>query len=163
SAGGGRPDRRARRRGGADRHPPGAAADPYEPFYGLHEKPFALSTDPRFFYHSTPHDAVSQRLLTAIRDREGLVVLTGDIGASKTTLCRTVFEQLDRRTLTSLVDDPFISGEELLKTVLADFGVMSRDELAHGPFATRHGLSTTLQAFVESLAPLQAGAVVSRR
>src|SRR5262249_8579031 len=72
----------------------------------------------------------------------------------------TVFEQLDRRTLTSLVDDPFISGEELLKTVLADFGVMSRDELAHGPFATRHELSTTLQAFVESLAPLQASAVV---
>jgi len=121
---------------------------------------FALSSDPRFFYHSTPHDDASQQLLTAIRRHEGLVVLTGPFGAGKTILCRTVVEQLDRRTLTSLITDPFVSGEELLKQILEDFGVMSRDELAHGPLATRHELSTTLQAFVESLAPLEASAVV---
>src|SRR5262245_47924604 len=121
---------------------------------------FALSSDPRFFYHSTPHDETSQQLLTAIRRHEGLVVLTGPFGAGKTTLCRTVVEQLDRRTLTSLITDPFVSGEELLKQILEDFGVMSRDELAHGPLATRHELSTTLQAFVESLAPLDASAVI---
>jgi type II secretory pathway predicted ATPase ExeA len=121
---------------------------------------FALSTDPRFFYHSTPHDEASQRLLTAIRNREGLVVFTGVFGAGKTTLCRTVIEQLDRRTLTSLITDPFVSGEELLKQILADFGVLSRDELARGALATPHELSTTLQAFVESLAPLEASAVV---
>jgi type II secretory pathway predicted ATPase ExeA len=121
---------------------------------------FALSSDPRFFYHSTPHDEASQRLLTAIRRHEGLVVVTGPFGAGKTTLCRTVVEQLDRRTLTSLITDPFVSGEELLKQILEDFGVMSRDELARGPLATRHELSTTLQAFVESLAPLDASAVV---
>jgi general secretion pathway protein A len=121
---------------------------------------FALSTDPRFFYHSSPHDAACQQLLTAIRRREGLVVLTGMFGTGKTTLCRTVIEQLDRRTLTSLIVDPFVSGEELLKQILADFGVLSREELARGPHATRHELSTTLQAFVESLAPLRASAVV---
>jgi len=121
---------------------------------------FASSSDPRFFYHSTPHDEVSQQLLTAIRRHEGLVVLTAPFGAGKTTLCRTVVEQLDRRTLTSLITDPFVSGEELLKQILADFGVMSHDELARGPLATRHELSTTLQAFVESLAPLEASAVV---
>jgi type II secretory pathway predicted ATPase ExeA len=121
---------------------------------------FALSSNPRFFYHSTPHDAACQQLLTAIGRREGLVVLTGVFGAGKTTLCRTVIEQLGRRTLTSLITDPFVSGEELLKQILADFGVLSREELARGPFATRHELSTTLQAFVESLAPLEASAVV---
>jgi type II secretory pathway predicted ATPase ExeA len=131
-----------------------------EAFYGLDEEPFSLTTDPRFFFHSTPHDAVSQRLLTAIRKHEGLFVLIGETGAGKTTLCRTVVEQLDRRTLTSFVTDPFVSGEELLKTVLADFGVMSRDELARGPFATRHELSTTLLSFVETLAPLEASAVI---
>ena len=121
---------------------------------------FALSADPRFFYHSTPHDNACQQFLTAIRRHEGLVVLTGAFGAGKTILCRTVVEQLDRRTLTSLITDPFVSGEELLKQILADFGVLSHDELARGSLATRHELSTTLQAFVESLAPLDASAVV---
>jgi len=137
--------------------PPSAAA--YEDFYGFQEKPFSLSTDPRFFFHSTPHDAVSQQLLTSVRKREGLVVVTGEIGSGKTTLCRTVIEQLDRRTLTSLVTDPFVSGEDLLKTILVDFGVASHDELARGD-ATCHELSTTLLSFVESLAPLQASAIV---
>ncbi|HEY7287229.1 MAG TPA: AAA family ATPase [Vicinamibacterales bacterium] len=121
---------------------------------------FALSTDPQFFYHSTPHDSACQQLLTAIRRHEGLVVLIGAFGAGKTTLCRTVIEELDRRTLTSFITDPFVSGEELLKQILEDFGVLSHDELSRGPFATRHELSTTLQAFVESLAPLDASAVV---
>lgn len=131
----------------------------YEIFYGFSEKPFSLSTDPRFFFHSTPHDAVSQQLLTATRNRGGLVVLTGDIGAGKTTLCRTVIEQLDRRTLTSLVTDRAVSGEGLLKTILADFGVASREELERRS-ATSHDLSATLLSFVESLATLQATAIV---
>jgi general secretion pathway protein A len=137
-----------------------SAPDPHETFYGLAEKPFALAADPRFFFHSTQHAAVSQRLLTAIREREGLVILSGVPGVGKTTVCRTVMEQIDRRTLTSFVGDPFLTREELLKTVLSDFGVMSREELARGPFATRHELSATLQAFVDSLAPLDASAVV---
>src|SRR5262249_30066297 len=60
---------------------------------------------------------------------------------------------------TSLVTDPFVTGEDLLKTILVDFGVASRQELARGD-ATRHELSTTLLSFVESLAPLQASAIV---
>lgn len=139
--------------------PPIEPPSAYETFYGFVENPFSLSTDPRFFFHSTPHDSVSQQLLTAMRKREGLVVITGDIGAGKTTLCRTVIEQLDRRTLTSLIADPFMTGEDLLKTILVDFGVMSRQELAKGR-ATRHELSTTLLSFVESLAPLEATAIV---
>ena len=140
---------------------PASSRPSYESFYGLGESAFALNTDPRFFYHSAPHDEASQRLLTAIREREGLVVLTGPAGAGKTTLCRAVVEQLDRRTLTSLVSEPFASGEELLTRVLADFGVLSPEELAHGSRATARELSTTLQSFIESsLAPLPANAVV---
>jgi general secretion pathway protein A len=135
-------------------------APTYETFYGLREAPFGLSPDPRFLYHSAPLDRVAQQLLTAIRGHEGLVVLTGDVGTGKTTLCRAIVEQLDRRTLTSLITDPSVSGEDLLKNVLADFGVLSRDELASGVLATRHDLSATLQSFIESLGPLQARAVI---
>ncbi len=139
--------------------PSATGAATYENFYGFTEKPFALSTDPHFFFHSTLHDAVAQQLLTAVRRREGLVVLTGDIGTGKTTLCRTVVEQLDRRTLTSFVSDPFVTGEDLLKTILVDFGVASRAELARGD-ATSHELSTTLLSFVDSLSQLEASAIV---
>jgi general secretion pathway protein A len=70
-----------------------------------------------------------------------------------------VIEQLDRRTLTSFVADPFVSAEDLLKTILVDFGVTSRAQLARGE-ATRHELGTTLLSFVDSLSQLQATAIV---
>jgi general secretion pathway protein A len=142
--------------------PPPAAHDA---FYGLSEPAFSPSTDPRFFYHSTPHDLAGQQLLTAIRRREGLVLLTGAAGTGKTTLCRTVIEELDRRTVTSLITDRLASGEDLLRRVLADFGVLSPGSPGSpaepaSATATARELSTTLHAFVESLGPLEASAVI---
>src|SRR5204863_5404603 len=52
----------------------------YEPYYGLREKPFSLSTDPKFLYKSSAHAGTFEDLLLAIRRREGLIVLAGDIG-----------------------------------------------------------------------------------
>jgi type II secretory pathway predicted ATPase ExeA len=134
----------------------------YEMFYGLHERPFSLSTDPRFFYHSTAHDHVAQAMLGAIGRREGMVLMTGDPGLGKTTLCRAVVEQLDRRTLTSLVADRFESTDDLLKNVLAEFGVISHDDIARGVLTSASGadLAAALHGFLVSLAALQAFAVV---
>jgi general secretion pathway protein A len=129
---------------------------------GLHEHPFSLSSDPRFLYHSVAHDRAAQAMLDAIRRRDGIVVLTGEVGVGKTILCRAVVEQLDRRTLTSLISDPFDGAEDLLKTVLVDFGVISRDDVTHGRLARASlaDLSAALRDFLFSLAPLQAFAVV---
>src|SRR6187549_1997843 len=99
----------------------------YEPFYGLNEKPFSLSTDPRFLYESASHRPVSHQLLAGIRRREGLVVLTGEIGLGKTTLCRSVLAALDRKTCSAFVPDPFVSREDLLKILLVEFGVVPVD------------------------------------
>ena len=74
----------------------------YESYYGLREKPFSLSTDPRFLYKSAAHAGTFEDLLLAIRRREGLIVLTGDIGTGKTTLCKAVLEQLDRKTFSDV-------------------------------------------------------------
>src|SRR5689334_23541142 len=57
----------------------------YEPFYGLREKPFSLSADPRFLFRSPAHGPAFDALLAGIRRREGLIVLTGEIGTGKTT------------------------------------------------------------------------------
>lgn len=134
----------------------------YEPFYRLREKPFSLSADPRFLFRSPAHAPAFDELLAGIRRREGLIVLTGEIGTGKTTLCRSVLQQLDRRTFAAFVPDPFVSREDLLKTLLVDFGVISIADLTHGRFngASRSDLSYPLYEFLDSLVPLQAFAVV---
>lgn len=134
----------------------------YEPFYGLREKPFSLSADPRFLYKSPAHAPAFDALIAGIRRREGLIVLTGEIGTGKTTLCRAVLEHLDRRTFAAFVPDPFVSREDLLKTLLVDFGVISIGDLTRGRFhgASRSELSYPLYEFLDSLVPLQAFAVL---
>ena len=134
----------------------------YEPFYGLHEKPFSLSADPRFLFRSSAHGPAFDELQAGIQRREGLIVLTGEIGAGKTTLCRSVLQHLDRRTFAAFVADPFVSREDLLKTLLVDFGVISIGDLTRGRFsgASRSDLSYPLYEFLDSLVPLQAFAVV---
>ena len=142
--------------------PPGPqlAQGSYEAFYGLTEKPFALSSDPKFFYPSTSHGRALHEMLEVIHRRGGIVVLTGELGLGKTTLCRMVARELDRRTVTSIVLEPFQSVDELLKIVLIDFGVVSREDFAHAPDVSRDVLAAALGSFLESLVSLQANAVV---
>jgi general secretion pathway protein A len=75
----------------------------YEEFYGFVQSPFTLTPDPRFLYRSESHDDAINLLLQAIRRKEGFIVLTGEIGTGKTTICRALMEQLDRANLTSLI------------------------------------------------------------
>ena len=142
-----------------DTRPGGLASEAY---YGLREKPFALGSDPRFFYHSQPHAAAYEDLFQSIRRHESLSVVSGEIGTGKTTLCRAVLRNLDRQTFSAFVPDPFASREDLLKMVLMDFGVISIDDLTGSRLnaATRTELSYLLYEFLRGLAPLQAFAVV---
>ena len=128
----------------------------YEEFYGFVQSPFTLAPDPRFLYLSPSHQDALDLLLQAINRKEGIVVLTGDIGTGKTTLCRSVLERLDMSSFTSLVLNPFLSVEELLREVLLDFGVVSREAVRSGRVAaaTKHELVTTLHEFLLSLTPI---------
>ena len=134
----------------------------YESYYGLAEKPFSLTPDPKFLYRSPSHASAFELLRYAIRRREGFVVVTGDIGTGKTTVCRALLEEIDRRTFTSLVLNPFLSEEDLLRRILQDFGVISRDEVKRGALSgvTKQELIDALYDFLLSLIPLKASAVV---
>ena len=134
----------------------------YEPFYGLKAKPFSLSTDPRSLYKSPAHSAVLDDLLSAIRRREGIIVLTGEMGTGKTTLCRAALYQLDRKTFTTFVPDPDLSREDLLRMLLVDFGEVSVDDLRRGRLASasRPDLSYQLYEFLTSLESVDAFAVL---
>ena len=133
-----------------------------ETFYGLRERPFTLSTDPKFLYQGAEYDRVAQQMLAGVRKHEPLVLLTGDLGVGKTTLCRAVVEQLDRHTLTSVITSPFASLDDLIKTLLVDFGVVSREEVARGRLrnANPSELAAALREFLVTLGALQAFAVV---
>src|SRR5260221_5356412 len=134
----------------------------YEEYYGFAEKPFSLTPDPKYLYRSSSHAKAFELLQYAIRRGEGFVVVTGDIGTGKTTLCRALLEQVDRTTFTALVLNPFLSEEDLLKRILQDFGVISRDEARAGRLAgvTKQEMIETLYDFLISLCPLKASAVV---
>jgi type II secretory pathway predicted ATPase ExeA len=134
----------------------------YEHYYGFTEKPFSLTPDPKYLYRSESHANAFDLLQYAVRRREGFVVVTGDIGTGKTTLCRALLEEIDRTTFTALVLNPFLSEEELLKRILQDFGVISREDVKAGRLArvTRQELIDALYDFLLSLVPLKAGAVL---
>ena len=134
----------------------------YEEYYGFVQPPFSLTPDPRFLYRSESHDVALQQVWQAIRRKEGFIVLTGDIGTGKTTLCRTLLEQFDQTTFTALILNPFLSVEELLREVLLSFGVVSKDALKSGRLATasKHELIRTLHDFLLSLVPLHGSAVL---
>jgi general secretion pathway protein A len=134
----------------------------YEEFYGFVQSPFTLTPDPRFLYRSESHDEAITLLLQAIRRKEGFIVLSGDIGTGKTTICRALMQQLDATTFTSLILNPFLSVEELLRDVLLDFGVVSREAARSGRLdtASRHALVSTFHEFLLSLVAIKGSAVV---
>src|SRR4051812_439299 len=134
----------------------------YEEYYGFTEKPFSLTPDPKYLFKSASHANAFELLQYAIRRREGFVVITGDIGTGKTTLCRALLEQVDRKTFTALVLNPFLSEEDLLRLVLQEFGVVSRDEIRRGRLVgvTKQELIETLNAFLLSLQAIGAQALL---
>ena len=134
----------------------------YEEYYGFTEKPFSLTPDPKFHFKSESHANAFDLLQYAVRRREGFVVITGDIGTGKTTLCRALLEQIDRNTFTAIVLNPFLSEDDLLKLILQDFGVVSREDIKRGRLAniSKQELIETINDFLLSLLPLHASALL---
>ena len=134
----------------------------YESYFGLREKPFSLTPDPRYFYRSQCHANALELVQHGSRTPGGLTVVTGTSGTGKTTTCRTILEALDRRTFTSLVLNPYVSEEDLLRLILQDFGVISRDEIRRGLMSGVRAaeLLVTLEEFLKSLTSLGARALL---
>jgi len=98
----------------------------YCSFYGITEKPFSITPDPKFLYLGKTHKEAFAHLLYGIRERGGFIVVTGEIGAGKTTLCRGLLSHLDEDTLVAFIFNPTLSALELLKSINEDFGIPSK-------------------------------------
>jgi len=92
-------------------------------FYGLKERPFNVTSDPAFFFLSRKHKEALSHMLYGVSQRKGIVVLTGEIGTGKTTLCRFFLNQLNKDVKTAFILNPYFSETQLLEAIVKDFGI----------------------------------------
>ena len=113
----------------------------YSEFYKLKERPFNVTSDPAFFYFSHKHKEALSHLLYGVSQRKGIIVLTGEIGTGKTTLCRFFLNQLGKNIKTAFILNPHFSEIQLLEAIVKDFGIASKDN-------SRLGLVKELNKFL---------------
>ena len=98
----------------------------YCEFYGFQEKAFSVTPNPRFLFLSKHHREAFAHLLYGINNHAGFIELTGEVGTGKTTVLRTLLEQLDDGShRTALIFNPCLSAIELLRSVNREFGLPS--------------------------------------
>ena len=95
----------------------------YCKFYGLKEKPFNVTSDPAFFFLSNKHKEALAHLHYGVSQRKGIIVLTGEIGTGKTTLCRFFLNELGENVKTAFILNPHFSETELIESIVTDFGI----------------------------------------
>jgi general secretion pathway protein A len=95
----------------------------YAQFFGLTQEPFSIAPDPRYLFMSERHREALAHLLYGLGGGGGFVLLSGEIGAGKTTVCRCFLEQVPRRCNVAYIFNPKLTVRELLKTVCDEFRI----------------------------------------
>ncbi|UCG11739.1 MAG: AAA family ATPase, partial [Deltaproteobacteria bacterium] len=112
----------------------------YLDFFGLEEKPFKNTPDPAFFFASTNHRQASTTVTRGIEDRCGLVLLVGDIGTGKTTICSHI--QSIECCSAAYLNNPYLTEVEFLEKVNTELGIPVGDQ-------SRKGLTDELRQYLE--------------
>ena len=100
----------------------------YEAFYGLKVKPFQLNPDPAFYFDSKQHRRAKAYLEYGLHQNEGFIVVTGEIGAGKTTIVRGLLDGLDKdRVVAAQIVSTQLDADDILRMVAAAFGVRFKD------------------------------------
>ncbi|MCS7049496.1 MAG: AAA family ATPase [Verrucomicrobiae bacterium] len=113
----------------------------YKDFFHLREYPFNTTPDPQFLYFSRQHRVALDLLQYGIRARKGFIVITGEIGTGKTTLCRALLNTLDAGTRTALILNPMLSDAQILRVICDEFRLQPAR-------TTKKDLYDTLNAFL---------------
>lgn len=118
----------------------------YESYFGFTSQPFQLNPDPAFFFNSRGHGRALSYLEYGVAQGEGFIVITGEIGAGKTTLVRTLLDGLDRqKVLPAQVVSTQLQAGELLQSIITGFGIPAQGN-------SKANLISTLEAFLTALA-----------
>jgi general secretion pathway protein A len=95
----------------------------YQSFYGFSEMPFNITPDPKFLYLSPTHQDALQHLKFGVEQRKGFIVVVGEVGCGKTTLCRRFLNELDAsRFDTALIVNPRVNETQMLRAILQELG-----------------------------------------
>ena len=95
----------------------------YMPFFGLQQAPFSIAPDPRYLFMSERHREALAHLLYGVGGGGGFVLLSGEIGAGKTTICRCFLEQVPPGCQVAYIFNPRLTVHELLQSVCEEFGI----------------------------------------
>jgi general secretion pathway protein A len=114
----------------------------YAAHFGLKREPFSIAPDPRYLFMSERHREALAHLLYGVRGGGGFVLLTGEIGAGKTTVCRCFLEQVPKRTNVAYIFNPKLTALELLQSVCEEFRIT---------VTARDGTAATLKDHVDAL------------
>jgi general secretion pathway protein A len=89
----------------------------YNEYFGFKESPFSIAPDPRYLYMTTQHREALAHLVYGLNSEGGCILLTGEVGTGKTTICRCLLEQIPEQANVALVLNPKVSEIELLETI----------------------------------------------
>ena len=126
----------------------------YLDFYDLKEVPFSITPDPEFIFLSHTHQVVIDKILYGIKTRMGFIILSGEVGTGKTTICRSILDSLDGSAETVYIINPSLSGKEIIFGILDDLGINCP------PDSSKKDLIALLNRFLLSHSDADAGPVV---
>ncbi len=126
----------------------------YLDFYDLKEVPFSITPDPEFIFLSHTHQVVIDKILYGIKTRMGFIILSGEVGTGKTTICRSILDSLDGSAETVYIINPSLSGKEIISGILDDLGINCP------PDSSKKDLIALLNRFLLSHSDADAGPVV---
>lgn len=113
----------------------------YEQFFNLKEKPFNMTPDPEYLFLTDKHREALAHLVYGIEQRRGFIVITGEVGTGKTTICRSLLTQFGEDTRIALILNPMLSEVELLESILNEFYIPVTEK-------TKKGLLEQLDSFL---------------
>ena len=117
----------------------------YEAYYGLNSKPFQLNPDPTFYFGSKQHRRATAYLEYGMHQNEGFIVITGEVGAGKTTIVRGLLESLDsEKVIAANLVSTQLDADDTLRLVGAAFGLRTKD-------VSKSDILMSLEAFLISM------------
>jgi general secretion pathway protein A len=96
----------------------------YKDYFCLREMPFSIAPDPRFLYRSVRHREALAHLLYGVQGEGGIVLLTGEVGTGKTTICRCLLEEIGSSCDVAFILNPRLSAKELLAAICDEFHIV---------------------------------------